>query len=82
MTGSYRSASLECSVHSVEFVIIFLLIKSSKLTALYLNVICGLQLETTAERIKAVDAAAAMVEDILKQASSSDGVKVIIVCNL
>lgn len=35
-----------------------------------------LQLETTAERIKAVDHAAAMVEEMLKQPISNSGVKV------
>lgn len=35
-----------------------------------------LQLETTAERIKAVDHAAAMVEEMLKQPISNGGVKV------
>lgn len=36
------------------------------------------QLETTVERIKAVDSAAAMVEEILKNGCSNNGVKVMI----
>lgn len=35
------------------------------------------QLDTTAERIKAVDQAAGMVEEMLKQATANSGVKVI-----
>lgn len=35
-----------------------------------------IQLETTAERIKAVDLGAAMVEEMLKQGSVNNGVKV------
>jgi hypothetical protein len=49
---------------------------------LYSHVIYLLQLETTAERIKAVDSAAAMVEETLKQGSSNDGAKVIIICEV
>ncbi|KAG8384618.1 hypothetical protein BUALT_Bualt04G0136600 [Buddleja alternifolia] len=43
---------------------------------LYLHISAAAHLETTAERIKAVDHAAAMVEEMLKQASVSNGVKV------
>ena len=35
-----------------------------------------LQLETTAERIRAVDHAAAMVDEMLKQPNANNGVKV------
>ncbi|KAL6526354.1 hypothetical protein OROMI_029994 [Orobanche minor] len=42
---------------------------------LYLHISAAAHLETTAERIKAVDHAAAMVEDMLKQATVSSGVK-------
>lgn len=38
-----------------------------------------LQLETTAERIKAVDQAAAMVEEMLKLPITNSGVKVILI---
>lgn len=41
-------------------------------------VMLWLQLETTAERIKAVDHAAAIVEEMLKQATVSSGAKVIL----
>ncbi|KAK3032576.1 hypothetical protein RJ639_036815, partial [Escallonia herrerae] len=43
---------------------------------LYLHISAGAHLETTADRIKAVDRAAAMVEEMLKQGSLSNGVKV------
>ncbi|KAI3452218.1 hypothetical protein Pfo_008883 [Paulownia fortunei] len=43
---------------------------------LYLHISAAAHLETTAERIKAVDHAAAMVEEMLKQATVSSGVKV------
>ncbi|PWA73292.1 hypothetical protein CTI12_AA257940 [Artemisia annua] len=43
---------------------------------LYLHVSAGTHLETTADRIKAVDQAAAMVEDILKQGPVANGLKV------
>ncbi|KAL6553053.1 hypothetical protein OROGR_006895 [Orobanche gracilis] len=42
---------------------------------LYLHISAAAHLETTAERIKAVDHAAAMVEDMLKQATVSSAVK-------
>nr|GEW92693.1 protein RIK isoform X1 [Tanacetum cinerariifolium] len=44
---------------------------------LYLHVSAGTHLETTADRIKAVDQAAAMVEDILKQGPVANGLKVV-----
>ncbi|XP_076885150.1 protein RIK-like [Bidens hawaiensis] len=44
---------------------------------LYLNISAGTHLETTADRIKAVDQAAAMVEDILKQGPLTNGLKVV-----
>ncbi|KVI02589.1 hypothetical protein Ccrd_019128, partial [Cynara cardunculus var. scolymus] len=44
---------------------------------LYLHVSAGTHLETTADRIKAVDQAAAMVEEILKQGAVTNGLKVI-----
>ncbi|CAA0828368.1 Protein RIK [Striga hermonthica] len=43
---------------------------------LYLHISAAAHLETTAERIKAVDRAAAMVEEMLKTATVSSGVKV------
>ncbi|XAR51664.1 hypothetical protein NMG60_11006354 [Bertholletia excelsa] len=43
---------------------------------LYLHISAGAHLETTVERIKAVDRAAAMVEEMLKQGSVSNGGKV------
>ncbi|PIN14529.1 putative RNA-binding protein, partial [Handroanthus impetiginosus] len=43
---------------------------------LYLHISAAAHLETTAERIKAVDQAAAMVEEMLKQATPSGRVKV------
>ncbi|KAL3624050.1 hypothetical protein CASFOL_032866 [Castilleja foliolosa] len=43
---------------------------------LYLHISAAVHLETTVERIKAVDQAAAMVEEMLKQATMSNGVKV------
>ncbi|CAK9162989.1 unnamed protein product [Ilex paraguariensis] len=45
---------------------------------LYLHISAGAHLETTAERIIAVDRAAAMVEEMLKQGSVTNGVKVTI----
>ncbi|XP_071703750.1 protein RIK-like isoform X2 [Rutidosis leptorrhynchoides] len=42
---------------------------------LYLHISAGTHLETTADRIKAVDQAAAMVEDIMKQGASTNGLK-------
>ncbi|KAI8534106.1 hypothetical protein RHMOL_Rhmol10G0062700 [Rhododendron molle] len=42
---------------------------------LYLHISAGAHLETTVERIKAVDRAAAMVEELLKQGSISNGGK-------
>lgn len=42
----------------------------------------GLQLETTAERVKAVDLAAAMVEEMLKQPIANSGVKVLIISDI
>nr|XP_043608753.1 protein RIK [Erigeron canadensis] len=42
---------------------------------LYLHVSAGTHLETTAERIKAVDQAAAMVEEILKHGALTNGLK-------
>ncbi|KAI3665834.1 hypothetical protein L6452_44469 [Arctium lappa] len=44
---------------------------------LYLHVSAGTHLETTADRIKSVDQAAAMVEEILKQGAVINGLKVI-----
>ncbi|KAL8471725.1 hypothetical protein ACS0TY_029098 [Phlomoides rotata] len=43
---------------------------------LYLHISAASHFETTAERIKAVDLAAAMVEEMLKQAKLNSGVKV------
>ncbi|KAL3526589.1 hypothetical protein ACH5RR_011245 [Cinchona calisaya] len=43
---------------------------------LYLHISAGARLETTAERIKAVDHAAAMVEEMLKHGSFNNGVNV------
>lgn len=43
---------------------------------LYLHISAAAHLETTADRIKAVDHAAAIVEDMLKQATGNSGVKV------
>ncbi|CAN4081645.1 unnamed protein product [Withania somnifera] len=43
---------------------------------LYLHVSAGAHLETTLERIKAVDRAAAVVEEMLKQGTVSNGLKV------
>ncbi|KAL1538781.1 protein RIK isoform X1 [Salvia divinorum] len=43
---------------------------------LYLHISAASHLETTAERIKAVDHAAAMVEEMLKQPNANNGVKV------
>ncbi|KAL2528615.1 Protein RIK [Forsythia ovata] len=43
---------------------------------LYLHISAGAHLETTAERIKVVDHAASMVEEILNQGSVNNGVKV------
>ncbi|XP_042024244.1 protein RIK-like isoform X2 [Salvia splendens] len=43
---------------------------------LYLHISAAAHLETTAERIKAVDHAAAMVEEMLKQPNANNGVKV------
>ncbi|KAK6155016.1 hypothetical protein DH2020_009264 [Rehmannia glutinosa] len=43
---------------------------------LYLHISAAAHLETTADRIKAVDHAAAMVEEMLKQATVSSGAKV------
>lgn len=47
---------------------------------LYLHISAGAHLETTAERIKAVDQAAAMVEEMLKPGSANNGVKVLSTC--
>ncbi|KAI3813256.1 hypothetical protein L1987_17976 [Smallanthus sonchifolius] len=44
---------------------------------LYLHISAGTHLETTADRIKAVDQAAAMVEEILKQGPLVNGLKVV-----
>ncbi|XP_076905593.1 protein RIK-like isoform X2 [Bidens hawaiensis] len=44
---------------------------------LYLHISAGTHLETTADRIKAVDQAAAMVEDILKQGPLGNGLKAV-----
>ncbi|KAG6398385.1 hypothetical protein SASPL_139844 [Salvia splendens] len=43
---------------------------------LYLHISAASHLETTAERIKAVDHAAAMVDEMLKQPNANNGVKV------
>ncbi|XP_051120057.1 protein RIK isoform X2 [Andrographis paniculata] len=43
---------------------------------LYLHISAGAHLETTAERIKAVDHAFAIVEDMLKQTSVNSGMKI------
>ncbi|VFQ69317.1 unnamed protein product [Cuscuta campestris] len=42
---------------------------------LYLHISAGAHLETTVEKIKAVDHAASLVEEILKEGSSSNGLK-------
>lgn len=42
----------------------------------YLHVLWLIQLETTLERIKAVDRAAAVVEEMLKQGTVNNGLKV------
>ncbi|CAH9109481.1 unnamed protein product [Cuscuta epithymum] len=42
---------------------------------LYLHISAGAHLETTVERIKAVDHAASLVEEILKEGSSNNGLK-------
>ncbi|KAL8266282.1 hypothetical protein R6Q59_003626 [Mikania micrantha] len=44
---------------------------------LYLHISAGTHLETTADRIKSVDQAAAMVEEILKQGPLTNGLKVV-----
>ncbi|CAH1413204.1 unnamed protein product [Lactuca virosa] len=44
---------------------------------LYLHVSAGTHLETTADRIKAVDQAAAMIEEIMKQGVLTNGLKVV-----
>ncbi|KAM0058272.1 putative KH domain containing protein RIK/BLOM7 [Helianthus debilis subsp. tardiflorus] len=44
---------------------------------LYLHISAGTHLESTADRIKAVDQAAAMVEEILKQGPLANGLKVV-----
>lgn len=43
---------------------------------MYLHVLWLVQLETTLERIKAVDRAAAIVEEMLKQGTVNNGLKV------
>uniref|UniRef100_A0A166D4I1 Protein RIK n=1 Tax=Daucus carota subsp. sativus TaxID=79200 RepID=A0A166D4I1_DAUCS len=45
---------------------------------LYLHISAGAHLETTADRIKAVDQAAAMVDEMLKQDSLNSGTKVFV----
>ncbi|XP_076883344.1 protein RIK-like [Bidens hawaiensis] len=45
--------------------------------SLYLHISAGTHLETTADRIKAVDQAAAMIEDILKAGPLTNGLKVV-----